>query len=46
MLKRIGCMLLLLAMFVAVSGCGDDIKTESTTEIKDFPVGQPTEVVE
>ncbi|MDP7161991.1 MAG: hypothetical protein QF792_00670 [Phycisphaerae bacterium] len=46
MLKRIGCMVLLLAMLVAVSGCGDDVKVERTTEIKDVPIGQPTEVVE
>ena len=50
MLKRLVCLVLLLGMLcfatAALTGCGDDIKTERTIEMKDVPVGEPKPVIE
>ncbi len=31
---------------LAVIGCGDDIKTDRKTEIKDVPIGNPQPVID
>ncbi|MBC8373875.1 MAG: hypothetical protein H8E53_09805 [Planctomycetes bacterium] len=45
MFKRIVCVLVMLTM-LAVIGCGDDIKTDRKTEIKDVPIGNPQPVID
>ena len=49
MFKRIVCVLLMLTMITAsttIIGCGDDIKTDTKTEIKDVPIGEPQPVID
>ena len=49
MIKKILSILLVvlvLGLVPVLSGCEDEIKTETHKEIHDKPVGQPTEVVE
>ena len=45
MLRRIVCVAVML-MMLAVLGCGDDIKTDRKTEIKDVPIGEPQPIID
>ena len=45
MLRRIVCVAVML-MMLAVLGCGDDIKTDRKTELKDVPIGDPQPVID
>lgn len=49
MIKKILSVLLVvlvLGLVPVLSGCEDEIKSETHKEVHDKPVGQPTEVVE
>ena len=35
-----------MLMMFAVIGCGDDIKTDRKTELRDVPVGEPQPVID
>ena len=49
MFKRIVSVLLMITVIAAgtmLTGCGDDIKTDTRTEIKDVPIGEPKVIID